>query len=191
MKLAFRTFIALAVALFFSAVLSADTFDWNYANGPVSASGTLTGNLILAGQYNITDGTINLVDTANSAMDGSGIMEAIQSNGNFYTGGGTILTFSPGWNTFLFPDQNPEIDQINGAFTFRLDSGPGAGNGVFIGAAGPDSYQMFAGNWGVVQWGGGDFTTSSVPEPASIWMLCPAIVGVGIFYRRRARQRRC
>lgn len=186
-------FMTLAGALAVAAPASATTFDYTFTAGSLVATGTLTGNLVAPGEYDITSGTINIVG---SSMNGSGVLAPVQSNGNFYTGGGTILTFSPLPDTDLFPNSNPQIDN-NGAFTFDLTSGAGAGDGFAIWSNGADNYGGFGGNWNFVGLGGGDsFTTSSVtseaatPEPDSLLLLGSGLFAMaGGLYRKAKASR--
>jgi len=173
MKTTALAVLALAVTFALAPTAFADSFTYTSTfPGGISFWGTLTGDPIGGGGFDITSGTINLIDLANPGIDGSGDMVPILPNGNFYTGGGTILTFSPGWDTDLYPGQDPQID-ANGAFTFDLTSGPGSGNGVYLGSNGADDYQTFVGNWAIVDWSGGTFdaVAAPTPEPASLIMM--------------------
>lgn len=178
----------LAAALATAPAALADSFDYTYTQGGVTATGTLTGSLTSSGVYDITSGTITLTDLSNASIDGSGTLVPIQSNGDFSTGGGTILAFSSPTDTNLDPGQNPEID-VDGAFTFDLTSGAGAGSGVFIGSVGANDYQMFAGNWTIDDLnGGGTFSTTPIsptPEPSSLLLLGTGLLGAAETARRK------
>lgn len=178
----FLSFFTLAIAL--AAVAQASTFNYVAGFGSINITGSLTGTPLGSGAYNITAGTIKLIDSANPALDGSGIFVPIPANGNFYTGGGTIVTFS-NWNSTLFPGLNPQLDS-NGALTFDFTSGPATGTGVFFGSLGSDNYQIFGESWAVNALNGGaHFNATATPEPATMSMIGIALFAIGLARKRR------
>ena len=69
--------LALAVALAITPAALADTFYFNFDSSAVNANGTLVGTEIgNTGVYNITSGTINILNTVFSGPAGSGPLEA-------------------------------------------------------------------------------------------------------------------
>jgi len=164
--------LAVAVALAISpSVVNAQTLDFTYTftYDSVDATGTLVGSLVAPGEYAIIGGTIDLTG---SAINGTGVFSPILSNGNFYTGGGTILTFTPPYDQDLYPGADPQIDG-NGALTFDITSGLGAGNGLVIWSNGPGDYGVFGGNWtlGGQSSSGASFSATAVPDGGTTLLL--------------------
>ena len=62
--------LALAVALAITPAALADSFNYTYTDGTLTATGTLSGNLVAPGEYDITSGTISI--TGGGAVQGSG-----------------------------------------------------------------------------------------------------------------------
>jgi hypothetical protein len=179
---------ALVAALVITPALLADSFNYTFTDGSFVAKGTLTGNLVAPDEYDITSGTITITG---SAIDGSGIFVPVLPNGNFYTGGGTILTFTPLPDTDLYIGTDPQIDN-NGSFTFDITSGPGDGNGLAIWSNSPGNYGGFGGNWTFNDLGGGasfDAVPASVvtPEPDSFLLLGTGLLGLAFVAFRKSK----
>jgi hypothetical protein len=188
MKKSLIALFTLATVVAITPALRADSFSYTFTDGSLVATGTLTGNLVKAGEFDITAGTITI---SGSAIDGSGIFVPVQSNGNFYTGGGTILTYTPLPDTDLFIGTDPQIDN-NGSFTFDITSGPGIGDGIAIWSNSPGNYGGFGGNWTFNDFGGGasfDAIPESVatPEPSSFLLLGSGLLGLAFVAFRKAK----
>jgi hypothetical protein len=107
-----------------------------------------------------------------SAIDGTGILVPIPASGVFETGGGTNL-FGFGATGLelsnLFPNDNPQINDVNGVFLFAIDgfntvTGAGLGAGLAIWSDGPGNYGGFGGNWAFDDSGGDSFNAVLAPE---------------------------
>jgi hypothetical protein len=182
--------IAAVLATAPTALADTYTFSYTFTDGSLDATGTLTGSLVSPGVYDIASGTIDLTGTS---FDGTGVLVPVQSNGNFYDGGGTILTFSPLPDTDLYPGADPEIDD-NGAFTFDITSGPGVGDGLAIWSNGPDNYGGMGGSWDFVDNPGSNGSFDAVyddatvtPEPGSLLLLGTGLLGLAFVAFRRAK----
>jgi hypothetical protein len=179
---------ALATAVAIAPAAVADSFNYTFTYGSTVATGTLTGNQVAAGEFDITGGTITITG---SAIDGSGIFVPVLSNGNFYTGGGTILTFTPLPDTDLYIGTDPQIDS-NGAFLFDLTSGAGDGDGLAIWSNSPGNYGGFGGNWTFNDFGGGasfDVTQANAvtPEPSTWLLLGSGMIGLALVAFRKPK----
>jgi hypothetical protein len=182
-KLSLALLALASAAAIAPAALADSTFDYTFTDGSLVATGTLTGSFVAPGEYDITSGTINLTGTA---FDGTGVFVNVLPNGNFSDGGGTILTFNPLPDTDLFPGGSPEIDS-NGAFTFDITSGAGAGDGLAIWSAGA-GYGGWGGSWDFVDTTGNgsfDATPAPAPEPASLLLLGTGLLGVAFLGFRK------
>lgn len=193
MKKICSALLALAAALAITPTAKADTlytYSYTFTDGSLDATGTLTGSLAAPGVYDITSGTIDLTGTS---FNGTGIFVPVQSNGNFYVGGGTILTFTPSPDTDLFPSADPQIDN-NGAFTFEITAGPGKGNGLAIWSNGPDTYGGWGGSYSFIDNPGSngsfdavyDYTTVT-PEPGTLLLLGTGLASLAGILRRKLR----
>jgi hypothetical protein len=189
--------LACATALTISpAVLTAQTWDFTFTSGSFVATGTLTGTVVTAGEYQITSGTIDVTGASNSSLDGTGILVPIENN-LFYTGGGTELFNFPSpaggsnWasgleDAVLFPNQDPQLNAQWGALTFAIggfntSTGQGPGAGLAIWSNGPDNYGGFGGNWAFNVGSGASFTTTLVPEGGAA-LLYLLLAGAGCFF---------
>jgi hypothetical protein len=179
---------ALAMVFAFCAPRAfADTFTYAYSDSTgVSATGTLTGNLVASGEYLITSGTIDLTGAPacnncgalNGPLDGTGTISSPPPQ-PFQVGGGTQLI---DLDNLLFPGADPQLD-TNGGLAFQMSDGLGIG----IGGNGPDNYWIFGGNW-TLNDNSGSFSATEVtatPEPSSLFLLGTGLLGMaGLLFRK-------
>ena len=71
--------LALAVALAITPAALADSFNYTYTDGTLTATGTLSGNLVAPGEYDITSGTIPI--TGGGAVQGRRWLPTLNPNG--------------------------------------------------------------------------------------------------------------
>ncbi len=197
--------LALVAALFgFVALLGAGTahagltsFNYNYTGTQgETAMGTLTGSLVSPGVYDITSGTITLSSVGDPALDATGVFVPVPTTAsfNFYTGGGTILTYPAGTDNRLYPASSQLID-VYGAFLFSMNGfnvlngqgNTGFGLTIFSNEPQGPGYGAWGGNWALVDYGNGVFSVSAVPIPPSAFMLVSGLIGlVGLKRRFKA-----
>lgn len=152
-----------------------NTFDYTFNSEGVTATGTLSGDLIAPGEYLLTSGTIYLTGAPRD-LNGNGAL-APNPPYAFEIGGGTTLN---GLDDLLFPDADPQID-TEGGLAFLMHSGLGVG----IGGNSPGSYWMFGGNWELNTNGSFSATPSPVPEPATLGLLGTGLIGLGLVIKRK------
>lgn len=175
MQKSYHLALLAALLLVLAGAMPADTFNYTFTSfaGAV-ATGTLTGDLIGGGGYQMTGGTIDLVG---SPIDGTGTLVPLPAGGVFEIGGGTnLFGFDSSDINLLYPHQNPQIDS-NGAFLFDITSGAGAGSGLAIFSVGVGDYGILGGNWTFFQPGGGQFSAVPAPEPGIIVLLAAMCAG--------------
>ena len=155
----------------------ADNWTWTFTEGTsgVVASGTLSGSLIVAGEYNITSGTI-----IDSALLGANV-------GTIYPNPiAPGVSTSPGYTAFytdlLFPEAAPLLDN-NGL----LFVGPGGVPEINIYSTGPIAYYKYLGEYGGAGAPGDPGTFAIVATPdggTSLSLLGLAIVGLAGLRRK-------
>ena len=169
--------LAMATAIAFAtSTAKADVFSYTFTgNSGEVATGTLTGNAVPTGGYDITSGTIFMTG-AFSALDGAGVL--VPNTGQvFRTGGGTNVN-AAGTDSLLFPFTNQVIDST-GLFLFQMDSGQGAV--LYSNEPQSSGYGMFGGNWTLNDSGSLNVT----PEPSSLLLLGTGLLALGGLTCRR------
>jgi len=204
-----------AAALAIAPAALADSFTYTFAENVgggdiITATGTLTGNLIGTGEYDITSGTITLTDPGHPNIDGTGILGTItaptKKNTDYTFGistsaGSADIDFgSDPVYPYLFPGANPQINSVNGALVFNITSGSGTGSGVALTADGPGEYQIQEIYYGnpkkgqapdVYAYFGPEGTfdaspaTSATPEPSSLLLLGTGLLGLAVVVFRK------
>ena len=152
-----------------------NTFDYIFNSGGVTATGTLTGDLIAPGEYLLTSGTIHLTG-APANLDGNGALVPNPPYA-FEVGGGTTLN---GLDDLFFPGADPQIDTAGG-LAFLMNSGLGVG----LWGNSPGSYGMFGGDWELYTNGSFSATAAPAPEPATFAMFGAGLIGLGAVIRRK------
>jgi hypothetical protein len=183
MKRFYLALVAIAAALAITPAALADTYNYTFTDGGITATGTLDVVLISGDTYGITGGTIDLTGggitgtgVILSDPDGAGTEYTFQNPPN---SGGANLTI----DNLLFPDANPQLD--DDGFAFELTSYSGPAGGIFgeIWGNGPNNYSLYEGNYNIYD-SGGSFIT---PEPASLLLLGTGLLGLAFLAFRKAK----
>jgi hypothetical protein len=174
-KQLFTLTMAMAIA-FASLTAKADTYYYSFTgNDGVVANGSLTGDWVSTGGFDITSGTIFMTG-ADSSLDGAGAL-VLNTGQVFQTGGGTNVN-AAGTDSLLFPFTDQIIDDT-GLFLFQMDSGQGAV--LFSNEPQASGYGMFGGNWALND--SGDLSVS--PEPSSLMLLGTGLLGLAGMARKK------
>jgi hypothetical protein len=163
-----------------SAPLRAQEWNFTFNDGNVVANGTLWGDLVSAGEYEITSGSLTI--TSGGFVQGTGDLWANPNSpsptlSNNVGGalessfGGTNIAF----DDLLFPGTDPQLD--TDGLIFIVD-----GVGVNLYANGVSEYAAWEGNWAYVGPNTSNFATTLAPEggPSVLYLLMAGIACFGV-----------